>query len=511
MTRTLAGYRTRTAQMSEIEHLIEDNPILAENYAAAAATLLSLRMEDAGWAPINRMERNDGFELESIKDIAKHAEFQATGNPLLKRGFTLRRDNVFGRGVTFQEADKAKISERIQGILDKPGNQNVLFVESAFEKNERAAFIAGNLFMAYRKSTETFFPILLSEISNYASNPDLSTDVWYYQRSYTKINEASNQPETKPTVEWYPVLERWEERAKRPLLTTIANSPVVDDIVIIDFKVNLSSEHIWGVPDCLPAMPYAWAHSEYIRDASKLLKSLATIAWKIVSRSKANAVNASAKMALPKQAGSTATTTEGTDLVSMPRAGQVDMTDGNTIAAYVASALEVSLVAILSDPSSASGSYAASASLDGPSANSARARQRLWEHFYKRIYRVLGVKDVVVNFPKIAEDPIYRQAQTLQIGHANGGIFQDEFRAAFLEATDVVPLHPIDELPEATPFTIAAQYSQEALDKEEVAAVREADAARQAANITGQGRSKPNGTALGSDNTNRDASRKPGR
>lgn len=508
MTTHLAGYRTRTSQIAQIEGLMEDNPILAENYQAAAAALLSLRMEDNGWAPINRLEKEDGFDLAALKDIANHAEFQSEGNPLLKRGFTLRRDNVWGRGVSFQGT---KLSERIQTIVDKPVNQKVLFTEGAYEKNERSAFIAGNLLMAYRISTETFFPLILSEISNYASNPDLKTDVYYYQRTYTKINESTNQPEPEPTVEWYPVLERWEERSKRPLLKSIANSPVVDDIVVIDFKVNTSSEHVWGVPDCLPAMPYAWAHAEYIRDASKLLKALSTIAWKVVAKSKGNTVNAAAKMAAPKQQGSTALMTEGTDLVSMPKAGQVDMTDGNTIAAYVASALEVSLVALLSDPSAASGSYGAAATLDGPSANSARARQKLWEDFYKRVFRVLGApKGVTVNFPKIQEDPIYRTAQTLQIGMAYGAIHADEFRAAYLEATDVVPLHPIDEIPEPSPFSAAAQFSAEALAKEEEAAQREADSALAAANVQGQGVSKPNGTALGSDNTNRDASRKPG-
>src|SRR5688572_31009240 len=105
MTR-LAGTRTRESRMAEIDLALEGNEILAESYAQAAAALLSLRMEDEGWAPITRLEREDGFELESLKDIAEHAEFQTTGNPLLKRGFTLRRDNVFGKGVSFDSANK---------------------------------------------------------------------------------------------------------------------------------------------------------------------------------------------------------------------------------------------------------------------------------------------------------------------------------------------------------------------------------------------------------------------
>lgn len=488
----LAGYSHRNSSNAYIEELLATNEYLAEGYTEVTAAILQLRAEDEGWTPINRLKQDDGFTLEALQEVSKAAEIQSITNPLLKRGFTLRRDNVFGRGISFQEADGARIPQRVKDILEE--NAAVLFCENAYEKNERCAYTTGNLIMAYQISTKEFFPIDFHEISNYASNPNIKTDVHYYERTYTKINEATNQPETTPTVEWYPVLERWEKRAKKPLLKSIAKHPVNSDIVVIDFKVNMANDHVWGVPDVLPAMAYAWAHAEYIKDASKLLKALSTIAWKVVARSKGNAINAAAKQALPKQAGSTASMTEGTDLVAMPKAGQVDMKDGQTIAAYVASALEVSLVALLSDPSAATGSYGAAATLDGPSANSARARQALWQAFYKRIYRVLGVKDVIVNFPVINVDPIYRTMQTLQIAFAYGAVHQDEFRNAVLEATDIIPLHT--DLPEPSPFTTAAQYSVEALAKEEEAAQREADAALQAANVQGQGRS--NGTGVGS-------------
>src|SRR5690606_6967356 len=138
-----------------------------------------------------------------------------------------------------------------------------------------------------------------------------------------------------------------------PLRASIGGDPVVKNTVIIDAKFNQSVGQVWGVPDCLSAMPYAWAHAEYIRDASKLLKALSMIAWKVVARTKKNSVNAGARMSAPKTVGGTATMTEGTDLVSVPRAGSVNMKDGQTIASYVAASLGVSLVALLADPGSA--------------------------------------------------------------------------------------------------------------------------------------------------------------
>jgi hypothetical protein len=511
----LAGHVTHGMRESSVEAAFEADVILQEHYAAAAASIMSLRSEDQGWTPINRLDKEDGFTLESLQEISQYAELQSTGNPLLKRGFTLRRDNVFGKGVSFESAPAPKaMSDRIKGILSKPSNEAVLNSKDAFSRLERSAFICGNVFMAYRKSTEQFFPIPFGEISNYASNPDLEQDVWYYQRTYNKPKANSTELENDSTIEWYPVLERWEmsrTNKRAPLASRIDNKPVVDDVVIVDMKVNTVMGRVWGVPDVLPALPYAWAHAEYIRDASKLLKALSTIAWKVVGRTKANVVNASAQMSKAKGAANTATMTEGSDLVAMPKSGQVDMTDGQTIASYVASALEVSTVAILSDPSIAAGGAYAASSLDGPSANAARNRQGLWADFYKRVYRAAGAKDVIVNFPKLQEEPLYRQAQLLEIGYAYGALHQDEFRTAFLEVSDITALR--SGLPKPGPFTVAAQYSVEAQKKADAEAKKASDddaAARAAANVQGQGRDAPAGTGLGSDNTGRDMDSKAG-
>lgn len=500
----LAGSYRRNDRITELESLIESNPILAENYHAASAALLSLRSEDAGWAPLNAINGDDGFTLENLHDLSQHAELQVTGQPLLAAGLRLLRNNVFSKGVKFEKASgKGDIAARVTGIMEHPVNYECLHSSDAHARLTRALYTTGNLFIAYNRTTQRFFPIPFDQITNNASDPDIAQDVWYYQRSYTKIDIQTGMPEMTPTVVWYPVLEHFEDaadgRSNVELLTTIGdskgNNRVDPNIIIIDLKVNTSLGKVWGVPDVLPALPYAWAHSEYIRDASKLLKALSTIAWKVVAKSKGNAQNAAVKSAAPKQMGSTATMTEGTDLVAMPRSGQVDMKDGQTIAAYVASALGVSLVALMSDASAASGSFGAAQTLDKPQADNARERQALWSRFYNRIYRAAGAKDVVANFPKLTEDPIYRAGQTLQAGFASGAIHQNEYRKAFIELTDVEILEPIDSMPEATVFTTAAQYSKEAQEKAEKEA--EDEAARAAANPQGVGRSNGIGSSRG--------------
>lgn len=430
-------YANRQNSAVMIEEIIGDNELLQESFREASAALLSLRAEDEGWLPLNKLNDDNGFTLKNLKEIAELAELQTTGNPLLKRGLTLRTANVFGRGISFP----TNLPPRFQSILDKPANKKVLFTEDALDRNEKAAYNAGNLLMAYDKSKKLFFPIPLSDVTGHASNPRREDDVWFYQHSYNDIDYATGQTIPEPTIVWYPVLEFVKDSGEK-MPTQIAGKPVDPKVVVIDFKVNTSIGKAWGVPDVLPAMPYAWAHSEYVRDASKLLKALATIAWKVVSKNKSNAAAAAARISKPKTAGSTAAMTDNTDLVSMPRSGQVDMKDGQTIAAYVASALEVSLVALLSDPSTASGSYGSAATLDGPTANAARSRQNLWIDFYQRIYAATGVTgDVEISFPKIAEDPAYRQIQSLGLARVQGAIYQDEHREQVLRALDITALH----------------------------------------------------------------------
>jgi hypothetical protein len=351
--------------------------------------------------------------------------------------------------------------------------------------------------MAYRRSTRQFYPIPLREITNIAANPDIKQDTWFIQRTWYETDVTTGANKNKPTVKWYPVLEYYEKnKTKLPksIGPTGQVAQVDSDVVIIDLKVNKAIGTSYGVPDILAAMPYAWAHAQYIRNATQLLEAMNTIAWKVVAKNKANASTAGGKVSGAKRAGGTATMTEGTDLVAMPRSGQVDMKDGQTIASYVASALGVSLVALLSDPGAASGSYGAAASLDGPSANTARARQALWKRFYSRIYRAIGLSGVEISFPKISEDPTYRIAQTLALGMAGGALFQDEFRSAFIEATDVHPLHALTDLPEPSPFTTGAQYSSEAIDKAEAEAQQQA---KDAANVSGTGVSNGVGASAG--------------
>lgn len=419
------------AQNAELAAQVE---ILQESYDEAAAGLLRMRMEDKGWSILGQVSQDDGFSLRTLKDIAKKAEVQSVGNPLLKRAFELRFNPIFSRGFQIEVEDGSAIKPRYQRKLDNVSVQEVLFSESGIDKLERTCYNVGNLFFAYNRLTGDAQILPFEEITNRAVDPDLTSRTAYYQRSYTRTGFDGK---SENRIEWIPVVE-WVAAGKDDV-DEIAHHPVNHDWTIVDMRVNVPTTGHWGIPDVFPALPYAWAYSEYIRDASSLLKAMTTFAWKVIGKSKSQAQAAGVALSGTRKAGSIAAMTAGTSFEAMPKSGQVNMADGMALAAMVASATGVptpSLISIVQNSNAASVQ-----SLDGPTVAMARARQGRWADFYRRVFIAMGIDGLTIDFPKITEDPIHRQVSSLAVGRSMGAIHADEFRQQFLEAMSINALH----------------------------------------------------------------------
>jgi hypothetical protein len=165
-------------------------------------------------------------------------------------------------------------------------------------------------------------------------------------------------------------------------------------------------------------------------------------AWQLKAKTKAGATNAAATIATPSTAGSTAVMGADMELSQMPRGSSINLTDGRPLGSMVASALEVSVVALLSDPGT-SGAYGTAQTLDVPTVKAMESRQQVWSLFYKRVLAFLGAKDdaLAVNWPKIETEPSQRLTQALALAYETGAIWQDEYRAAIIETLDVPQLH----------------------------------------------------------------------
>lgn len=419
----------------ELQAQIAENEFLRESYSSMAQAILAF--DDSGWNTANASGSGDGFALQELQDAAKRIREQTEGNPLLKRGCGLRTSYIFGRGVSF--ADQPP---RIQKYIQDPRNQEVLFSPEAQTVNERANFTDGQFFLLANVATKQFQRIPFAEITAVVTDPDDAERVRYLRRTWTnKVQELSSGA-AKETIKqvWYPVDTYVPDNGR--FVASIQGNPVDVGFRMFNFHVNRRSGQVWGVPDAFPALPWAHAYNEYLKDGSRMLKALSMFAWQLKSKTKGGVTNAAAAIATPKTAGSVAVTGSDMELSSMPRGNSINLTDGRPLGSMVASALEVSVVALLSDPGT-SGAYGTAQTLDVPTVKAMESRQQSWVLFYKRVMLFFGAKTdaLEVNFPKIEVEPSQRLTQALALAYEGKAIWQDEYRAAIIETLDVPRLH----------------------------------------------------------------------
>jgi len=390
--------------LKEIRELSQDNDILSESYSALARATLDF--DDKGWAPLNQFE-NSGMVLADVKVVSRQARRQTASNPILKRGHALRAGYVFGRGFKMSQKG-SPLATRFQKIIDDPINQKVLFSDGACKKNEKAHFTDGNFFVRYDKRTSRFSRVPLDEIIGWATDPDDPEIVRYYLREYEQRQPVTNPYSTylAETVKvWYPL-----DYVANPV-ARINDIAVDRNFVMIDSKVNDESGSLWGLPDSLPALPWTWAYSEYLKDGSKMLKALSGIAWQVKTKSAKGGANISSKLINNREVAATAVTGADVEMSAMPRNNSVDLSTGQPLAAMAATAMEVPVGALLAGEGDQGG--AGSQVIDQSTLSAAYSRQGLWEDFFVRVLKLMGVPDPSVTFNNIIVDPAYRTVQSL--------------------------------------------------------------------------------------------------
>jgi hypothetical protein len=407
----------------------EDNLAFLETYNSMAQALLSI--EDEGWSLLGVQRTiGDAFTLQELHTLAEKLTEKTDGNPLLKRGFGLRTSYIFGRGVQITDFS----SRRVESLVNDPENQAALFSAEAMVINERSNFTSGQFFILGDNASKKLQRIPFKEITGWVSDPDNADIIRYIRRTWSRIQIDGS---TMTMQEWYPV-DTYTPTVK---VQKIQNQRVNYSKTMFPFMVNKRAGNPWGVPDCFAAYPWAYAYNEYLKDGSRILKSLSMFAWQLRSKTKTGATTAAATIATTKAAGSTAVLGADMELSSLPRtSNSVDLGNGKPLAAMVAAALEVSVVALMSDPGT-SGAYGVAQTLDVPTTKAMQARQRLWELYLARVMLFFGQRETYVKWPKMETESSYRMVQSLALAYEAGAIWQDEMRAAVMDELDVSPMH----------------------------------------------------------------------
>ena len=401
---------------------------LRESYNRMAEVMLSI--EDDGWSLLGlENPHSNSFTLEALHSLSERLIEKTDGNPLLKRGLGLRTSYIFGRGVDIQNVS----SKRVQSLIDDPQNQAALFSNDAMCVNERSNFASGQFFILGDNATKKLQRIPFNEITGWVTDPDDVETVRYIRRSWTRKN-IDGQDEAKH--EWYPI----DTLGIATRVAYIQKQPVNYNKTMFPFIVNKRSGAVWGVPDSFAAYPWAHAYNEYLKDGSRILKALSMFAWQLKSKTRTGAQAAAATIATPSSSGSTAIMGADMELSALPRtSNSVDLGNGKPLAAMVASALEVSVIALMSDPGT-SGAYGVAQTLDVPTTKAMQARQKLWENYLKRVMAFFGDTKATIKWPKMETESSFRQLQSLALAKESMAIWPDEFRNAVLDELDVVAM-----------------------------------------------------------------------
>lgn len=424
-----------TDEFNEVEFLREQNADLVAAMRESLASRL-VALEDIGWTTLvgKGVDNDSGLDLSELNELAERLRDEAATNPLHVRGAQLRHAYVFGRGMYL-----TNLGDKVEALVKNPYNLQAMFSVQAYATNNLAMFTDGNLFVL-RDSDNILTVVPMSQITDVALDPNDNAKIRYLKREWISGGKSKAM--------WYP-LARFKNsrvgRGKRRSQTggiqkSFTQSgktiPVSQDTVIYHHTTKRQSGWTFGVPDSLAAVVWSVAYREYLSDNAALVKSLAQLAWKVTTATKAGGNNAAAEVKIPGTAG-TAVLGQGNDIAAVSRGSDVNFGNGQPLAAMVAASLGVPVIALLSSPGATGGSYGAAQTLDEPTLKGMKALQDEWLLLYVEILTDMGAIEPEVAFPNISQDETYREVQSLATGYEAGALWQIEFRDAILDLLDV--------------------------------------------------------------------------
>lgn len=417
-----------------IEGLTSENTFLSEQLASVAQMLA---FDDKGWDLLFGNSHDDGLAIADVHDASAKIREMMVGNPIVKRGAQLRISYVWSKGIQIAGTEaKAGRPSELARLFRRTVNQDYVFSNAAHEEMERCAYSDGQVFLLGDNRSKELRRVPVSEIVADFRNPNFNEDIWAYKRSWTSY--TTELSEGKVVERWY-----YTDKFTGTKKATIGGVKVDKDQTLIVQAFNKQVGWAWGIPDALPAIAWARLYSEFLKHGTIMSKALAQFAFKATVNTQAGADNSAMKIG-SGGTGRTAILGQSNDLVPISSAGKgYDFNSGRAIAAQVASAVEVSIVHLLSDPGAAGSSYGSASNLDLPTKRAIVSRQLTWVDYYKRILRWMGVEEskIDVSFESLDETDPYRVMQMLALAAQLGEVHHDELRPKILEVNGLPSLH----------------------------------------------------------------------
>lgn len=427
----------------------EDVKVQAQVQEAMNRVNMMLNLEDRGWAEMYSgvISGDDvpGPDLEFVQSVSENAREMSYGSPLISRGLDLRQSYIWSKGVLISAPEESKDNKGKRGpksrqdkFLSDAKNIRYFLSPEGFKEMEAAAYNDGHYMFLGDDSSHTGHPLPFSEIDGIYLNPDYSGEVWAYRRTYTPNEPGVKNPKSK-TV-WY-YCDTYTGTRNNP-------EPGNKDATVAEGKTlfvkafNTMVGWPVGTPDALPALKDARAYAEMKNDGRVVSKANAKFVYKVKNNTAAGAQSAAAKISSSQGVGNAAALGNNNDLVSIPQANRsYDFNGLRPIAAQVATALNVSVIHLLSDPGAAGSSYGSASNLDLPTKRAMASRQQEWVEFLERIIRWGTGLKYTVSFPSLDDPDPYREGQLQTMIWNSGLVHADEARPRMLEIGGIAPTH----------------------------------------------------------------------
>lgn len=404
---------------------------------------MSGMLNNIGWSEIYGTNPMDGGpDLSQLQTASWELRALTAQNAHLKRGNLLRTNYVWEGGIHYENIPGSRQGRgaNVQGRIDDPQNQREFFGPSARKKRSKALYTDGHALYLGDDSTRKLKAIDFQRVTGILTDPDDATEVWAFRIKTTSLSIDSTRGDRN---EWI-FLDEYADLATRRAVLPKSSDPIAKGKRLFVRYSNPTIGWTWGTPDALAAMAWVRQYREFLLSGKKMSDAMAMLWAQVKSPSKQGAENASVQFGGRQGAGGVAS--GGPEIAPLSTAGKgYEFDTGRALLAAAATSLEVSVVALASDPGAAGSSYGSAQTLDLPGRMAISAIREDEAEFDERVLRWLGAEDPKAWFDTLLDgEQMYRMLQAEGLFWGFGLRDGDEQKAAM----DKIKGKPVSE---ATP------------------------------------------------------------
>lgn len=395
---------------------------------------LDLMMEQQGWTGINEYDE-EGPSLVQVTREAKKIRNLAALNSWVKSGLRLRKDYIWEGGIHYDNIpktdDRRSKTVNVQSLIDHPINQKYFFGHQAREERESALYTDSQALYLGDDNSKLLRPLSLGEITADYRNPDDSSEIWAYRRTWNYYPQGSATPTVRNR--WYFRHAFWDMKT-RAINYNGENEEVAQTVRVFGEPVNSQIGWAYGIPDALAAIPWVKMYRDFIVNGFTVTAAMAQI-WAVAKQNaQAGADNATAVIG-GGGVGRVAVLGESNSLNPLSTAGQAyDFEKGRSIIAAAASAIGISAIALTADTSAAGSSYGSAQTLDLPTRLGMQARRNFHVDLDKEVLKWMGADDPKVWFtPYDDATELFRAVQAIRMKWDSGVYSPEEIKKMYEE------------------------------------------------------------------------------